>query len=227
MVLCPAYAPPVRECTKGLDELLDRGFRVVVKHDSPNVDIARALAAKEALEDERNEWILWVDADMGFNAAQFDQLASARDEFVAGLYYLPKVGRLAANFASRRVTVGPRGKLERASGVGLGFALTHRRVYERLDGPYPSPEWWRVPLCRYNGGLLRPYFGSPVVPPSPDQEHPSLWGDDLGFSQRVLASGGTIWCDTRVFVDHVGRKVYGLEDAARALQSTIQAPSTQ
>lgn len=219
-VLCPAYNPPERECQAGLDALVSAGYpEPLIGWDAPNVDVARACLVFEALKDPGVEWVQWVDADMAFTVDDVEQLAQARQPYVAAPYWLPKMKCLAMQplGQSGKMGFGARGALIEVSSCGLGLTLTHRSVYEALDGPWPREKAWQVPLCRGPRGLFRPYFSSMELAPQHDGELPLAAGDDGSFCARVRESGIRIWCDTRLFPGHVGRMVWGLEDAMREL----------
>lgn len=127
--------------------------------DGRNTAVHRFLATD-------SEWLLFVDADMGFEPDAVDQLVAVADP-----ERRPVVGALC--FGQRRGAAGPAGSvrlqqfptiyqwvmgagisgcapmheyppnaLVECDGTGAAFLLIHRSVFERMRESYPEPRPW-------------------------------------------------------------------------------------
>lgn len=175
----------------------------IIRFDGcPCVDLARALLAEEALS-LGADVILSIDADTSFSVAACDAVVGQayEHEGVVGAAYARKEegGPICLVWDGRELTFYEGGALEPVRAVGLGFAATHRRVFERMGLTAQSYDDGR------NKRLVRPFYAN-------DVRWAEVGAEDDAFMRRARESGSPIFCDTRIRVGHIGRKVYYLED---------------
>jgi len=157
----------------------------------------------QATLDEGCDWLLFLDSDMRFPSDTLIQLL-ARDEPI-----------VTANYSTRRAPAEPvafrhfgTGEklytdedstgVEACSANGLGVALIHRSVFEKMEKP-----WFYIPYI-----------------PSCDGH----WGEDVWFCNQARKAGFDVLIDHDLSkqVKHIGMREYDYIDAA-AMKSEVVA----
>src|SRR3990167_9032 len=164
------------------------GVRVIFAHgDVGRLDKGRNRVVEHFLERD-TEWLLWIDSDMTFNPSDFDALyrrAQAGNKIVSGLYYrdsdppTPCMFRYqnAGDRKFLRVVKEFRKGPMNVDGVGLGFCLVHRSVYEKIPAP------WHDNTLKGPGG--------------------DGLADDSSFCYQAQQAGFQIVVDTSVVLGHI------------------------
>ncbi|WP_196814534.1 hypothetical protein [Nocardia sp. BMG111209] len=204
LVPCSGYLEP--ECGRGLNELERRGYTVRVVTGYAAIDQARSQMATDALQDGF-ESIMWIDSDIGFDADAVDLLLAHDLPLVCGIYVKKGVRELACHLkpGTENVLFGEGGGLLEIKYAATGFLFTHRGVYEAIrmhEGlPWCNKQFGRVTV---------PYFLPMLLP-----EGNNHWylGEDYAFCERARRSGFQILADSRIRLNHIGRKGYSWEDA--------------
>ena len=206
VVLVPVASYVEPECARGLAELAERGYEVRRVTGYAAIDQGRGQMATDALADGFEE-IMWIDSDIGFTAESVELLRGHGLPLVCGIY--PKKGQraLACHLLpeTEQVVFGEGGGLLEILYAATGFLLTHRTVYETMAAHE------ELPVCNQRFGRpIVPYF-LPLIIPDPGGH----WylGEDFAFSERARRSGFQVMADTRIRLDHVGRRGYTWEDA--------------
>lgn len=107
------------------------------------LDTCRNQIAAQALRDEEVTHLLWMDSDMSFRHAgdALMRLMGHNQPFVSALYFskqfpfTPHAYRADSRGTYSAVTDYPDG-LFKADGVGMGFALIRREVFEKVKPPW-------------------------------------------------------------------------------------------
>jgi hypothetical protein len=206
VVLVPVGSHVEPDCEKGLRALEDRGYEVRRVRGYAAIDQARSQMATDALADGFDD-LMWIDADVGFDAADVDRLRASGHPVVCGIYPKKNARTLACHLLPGTTTVhfGARGGLTEILYAPTGFLLTHRTVYERIV------EHEALPVCnqRFPTPIV-PYFLPLLVP---DGEGHWYLGEDFAFCERARRSGFAIMADTTIRLWHVGSYRFGWEDA--------------
>lgn len=150
--------------------------------------------------------LLCVDSDIGWAAADVEQLLRADKDFVAGLY--------AKKTADRALATPLRGEREgdllQAPYAAAGFLLLTRACIERLVEAHPE--------LAYDTPQGRAFaLWSPVFEARP-------YGEDAAFCKRWRALGGKIWVHSQVVVKHYGDHAYSPAEASSALPEFAKLP---
>jgi len=168
------------------------------------VSRARALLLAQFLKTDASH-LLWIDADMSWEADDVVKLLKHDQDFVCGAYR-QKQEQLKWNFCLRRedgdqAPYSPEAGLIRIAAAGFGFALMKRAVIERLVEAHPERAFMQ-PLP--DGGELPCWdlFGPVGVAGD------SFYGEDVKFCNYWTALGGQIWLDISVQLRHHGSAVY-------------------
>ncbi|MFF0492552.1 hypothetical protein ACFYTQ_26280 [Nocardia sp. NPDC004068] len=209
-VLVPigGYLEP--ECARGLSELERRGYTVRTITGYAAIDQGRSQMATDALLDGF-DGLMWIDSDIGFDPDSVDMLRHHDLPIVCAIYAKKGVRELACHMlpGTKRILFGEGGGLMEIKYAATGFLFTHRTVYETMI------EHEQLPICNKQFGRVTvPYF-LPLI--QQDGENHWYLGEDYAFCERARRSGFDIMADTRIRLNHIGRKAYSWEDAGSEL----------
>ena len=207
---CVVLVPTARyiepECERSLRELETRGYVVRRVPGFSAIDLARCVLATEALQ-EGFEELMWIDADVGFDADAVDRLRTHHCPFVCGVYAKRGRRELACSFlpGTKAVEFGSQAPLIEIQYCGFGFVLTHRTVFETIA------DRLELPICNKS-------FGKPLVPyfhPLISRQGEEHWylGEDYSFCERARQCGIPLIADLSIRLWHVGHYGYSWEDA--------------
>lgn len=206
VALVPVASTLEPECEASLQKLRARGIKVRVYRGSSAIDHARSMMAHDALRDGFTE-LLWVDADIAFEASDVDMLLEHDKPFVCGIYPKKGVRALTCHVLpeTRELVLGDEGGLTEILYAAGGFTLVRSSVYTTVQ------EKLGLPVCNAQfGSPLVPYY-QPLVKETPD----GAWylAEDFAFSERARQAGFSVYADTRIRLRHIGRYAYQWEDA--------------
>ena len=150
---------------------------------------ARNLLAKKAI-DEGFDRVLWLDSDMVFDADLLDRLSEDMDkglQYVCGLFF------------TRKNPIRPciykyLGNRKNENGEDT-TAADHFTDYPR-EQVFPV-EGSGFATVMMTTDLIRKCGPSPFFPVMG-------FGEDFTFCLRAREAGATLWCDSRIKVDHCG-----------------------
>lgn len=184
--------------------VLEGGW-LAMRYGTDGLPGARNETVRQFLADDRADWLLWLDTDMGFTPDTLDRLAEVADPATR-----PMVGALC--FAQRERTPDGMGgfrcssaptifdwtdldegkgfvgrtqyqvnTLVRCAGTGSAAVLIHRSVFERIKAAHGETWYDRVPNPTVGGELM---------------------GEDLSFCLRAGALDIPIYVHTGVRTSH-------------------------
>ena len=185
-----------------------RGYPVWRVRGYAAIDAARNQMASDALAQGFDE-LMWIDADVAFNADDVDKLRGHNLPLVCGIYAKKSRRQFACSFLpnTRQVVFGTKGGLIEILYCGFGFVHTRRIVYETMQRQL------NLPHCnRRFGENMVPYF-APLV--AGEGEQAWYLGEDYAFCERARQCGFQVMADTRIRLWHVGTYRFGWEDAGR------------
>lgn len=164
--------------------------------------------------------LLFIDADISFQAEQVYHMLSFDREFVAGIYPLkvidwsnPAIKRAAT--ARETFQAAPllyagtlcsgnegerEGRFTTAIYCGGGFMLLKRQVIERMIGAYPESRY--KSLHAYSNAKSDENYA--LFDCMIDKETGAYISEDFGFCQKWRDIGGKIWLDTEGKLTHIG-----------------------
>lgn len=193
--------------------------KLAVAANSGGIAAGRNEIATEFLDNTDDEWLLFLDADMGFAPDTLDRLilaagnpierpivgglcfaqkvvSNGMDELGTpqqGYYYEPTIYQWAEGGVSA-IADYPRDALVQCDATGAACLLIHRSVLETIRGSYEAPFHWFD---------ARAQFGKP-------------WGEDIIFCARAMKHGYPIWVDTAVKTSHK-KSIYLTEESVSVL----------
>jgi predicted O-methyltransferase YrrM len=195
-------------CEQGLRDLEHEGIRVVRRQGSSQIDVARSEMISESLHGGY-ESILFIDADIGFDAADAIRLFERPEPVVSGVYAKKGPREVASAFSDgvKQLTFGPDSPgLYPVKYAATGFLRIRSHVLitmiQRLKFPLCNTRW---------GKGFWPFFLPIVVPQADGWFH--YLGEDWAFSHRLGLIGVTPLADTSFRLYHIGPFGYSWEDA--------------
>jgi hypothetical protein len=176
VVLVPHMGPIEAPCERGLRDLELAGIRVVRRQGSSQIDLVRSEMVSDALHDGF-EMMLFIDADIGFEANDAIRLLSRPVPVVSGVYAKKGPRGVASAFADgiKNIVFGPEAPcLYPLKYAATGFLRIRseilRLLVERLNLPRCNTRWGRG---------VWPFFLPLIVPQADGQYH--YLGEDWAF----------------------------------------------
>ncbi len=213
LIAMPCYGGMVSDKTaKGLFNLgkelrtakVDHGLLTMANESL--VTKARSRIANFFMNNTEYEYILFIDADVGFIPEDVFKLFESRKDIVCGAYPMKGIPlRYNYNLSQPEVKEGD---LVRIENIGFGFALIHRKVFESISHKY--------------GEELKyfPATNNSSYPPTEKEYYNSYHyflelkkdmsylPEDFSFFERAKSVGYETWLNTNIRLAHVGSHVY-------------------
>lgn len=185
------------------DVMLHSGVKVATTLRSQGNQIGRQreTIVKAWYEQNKSDWILWVDSDVVISPETFLKLWDKRDAvdkpLLTGVYFTtdtpeeplmvpsPTVFEFVVNgneIGIKRLHPLPRDKFIQVGAAGMGFVLMHRSVITRILEVKPNT----------------PIFTEVGV-------NKSFMGEDIFFFALCNEAEVPVWCDTSALVPHMKR----------------------
>jgi hypothetical protein len=185
------------------DVMLHSGVKVATTLRSQGNQIGRQreTIVKAWYEQNKSDWILWVDSDVVISPETFLKLWDKRDAvdkpLLTGVYFTtdtpeeplmvpsPTVFEFVVNgneIGIKRLHPLPRDKFLQIGAAGMGFVLMHRSVITRILEVKPNT----------------PIFTEVGV-------NKSFMGEDIFFFALCNEAEVPVWCDTSALVPHMKR----------------------
>jgi len=185
------------------DVMLHSGVKVATTLRSQGNQIGRQreTIVKYWYENNKSDWILWVDSDVVISPEMFLKLWDKRDSvekpLLTGVYFTtdtpeeplmvpsPTVFEFVVTDKEtgiKRLHPLPRDKFLQVGAAGMGFVLMHRSVIERILEVKPNT----------------PIFTEVGV-------NKSFMGEDIFFFALCNEAEIPVWCDTSALVPHMKR----------------------
>ena len=151
--------------------------------------------------ESKPEWLLFLDTDIVFSDPAllyglYESADAKERPIVSGVYFtyidtiftVAWLQRRSADLGEYRSFNQVDPGLQQVDGIGMGCAIIHRSVLEKMAEAYPRDKDSWV------------WFGHDLV----NTAHgPDRLGEDLTFSRRAKELGFTIWGDGRLTFGHV------------------------
>jgi len=185
------------------DVMLHSGVKVATTLRSQGNQIGRQreTIVKAWYEQNKSDWILWVDSDVVISPETFLKLWDKRDAvekpLLTGVYFTtdtpeeplmvpsPTVFEFVVNgneVGIKRLHPLPKDKFLQVGAAGMGFVLMHRSVITRILEVEPNT----------------PIFTEVGV-------NKSFMGEDIFFFALCNKAQIPVWCDTSALVPHMKR----------------------
>lgn len=221
--------------------------RLTVANDS-HIDRARNVLANYFVEQNKTDWLLWIDGDIQFgppHIARLFQHAMHGHKMVSGHYAMKCLKPTFVANVAAGAKPDPKSGLIEITDAGTGFLLMHRDVFLALrDHPEVKP-YICAPNTPFAGEIHFSYFGSGVYGPktpesalTPQQlatlrawKHYDGTGvanwlsEDWKICRYWQELGGKVFGDTEIKLRHFGTLLYPpmVNEIQDSLESLIRS----
>jgi hypothetical protein len=212
LIALPCYGGMVSDKTaKGLFNLgkelrtnqIDHG--IITLANESLITKGRSRIANFFINNTQYEYVMFIDADIGFEPQDVLKLLSYQRDIVCGAYPMKSIP-LQYNYNISQPPLAEDG-LIKIDNIGFGFALIHRRVFDKIRENYEDLKY-------------TPALGHSSYPITEAEYHNSyhyfnelkkdmaFLPEDFSFFERANSVGFTSWLDTSIKLCHVGSHVF-------------------
>ena len=217
------YAVSLFKLQKRLAAYHGINLKVLFKDGDALITRARSSLISQFLDDPAATHLLFIDADIGFEAEQVVRLLECGADMCAAVYPIKRIDwdRVKSTIAAARPNpaaaalnyvfevenpnaVTESGGFVRVRYAGTGFLMIRRAALERMCGRYPQLQYRRdhsidAAVASDNRFAL---FECMVA------EDGTYLSEDFAFCKRWTDMGGEIWADLDSRLSHVGPTTY-------------------
>ena len=212
LIALPCYGGLVSDKTaKGLFNLgkdlrtnqIDHGL-ITLANESL-ITKGRSRIANFFINNTEYEYVMFVDADVGFQSEDVLKLLSHQKDIVCGAYPMKSIP-LRYNYNLTQPPVAENG-LVQIENIGFGFALIHRRVFDRIRENYEDLKY--IPALNHsNYPITEAEYHNSYHYFNELKKDMSYLPEDFSFFERAKSVGFVAWLDTSIRLSHVGSHVY-------------------
>jgi hypothetical protein len=176
-----------------------RGFFIYKRMPSLPIGLARDHLVHEFLKTDCTD-LLFIDSDIGFSSEDVGRICSHDVDVVTGCYAMKMPGEKPTLVMSLVDGAKPdaNGLIECVS-VGCGFLRIRRDVFTKLRLATAHKSF-----INHQGEREHDYFPEGV-------EDDRYYGEDIAFCRNWRKTGGRIFADFGIRLDHEGNKIFGCE----------------
>ncbi|MBB5918760.1 hypothetical protein BJY24_007672 [Nocardia transvalensis] len=205
VVLVPTRDHIEPGCEYGLRRLEQLGYEVWRAFGASAIDQARNRLATAALSKGFTE-LMWIDSDVQFDPESVDILRSHQLPMVCGIYGQKRPGfAQTCSFlpGTEEIRFGKHGGLMEIRHAAGGFLFTRDEVYLKIF------DQENLPICSEKTSPRIPFFMPMILGASDDHWY---LGEDFAFSERARRCGFSIYADTTIRLEHIGRYNFSWDD---------------
>jgi len=212
LIALPCYGGIVSDKTaKGLFNLgkelrtngIDHGL-ITLANESL-ITKGRSRIANFFINNTSYEYVMFIDADIGFESQDVLKLLSHQKDIVCGAYPMKSIP-LRYNY---NITQPPKAEngLIQIDNVGFGFALIHRRVFDRIRENYEELKY--IPALGHSSyPITEEEYHNSYHYFNELKKDMSFLPEDFSFFERAKSVGFVSWLDTSIQLSHVGSYVF-------------------
>lgn len=198
--------------TKILEEYRIKSNLMLMANESL-ISTGRSNIANFFLHETDYDYIMCIDADVGFLPTDILKLINANKQFVTGAYSMKTIPPRYNFHLSNPVEW--EGDLIRVAHIGTGFQMIHRSVFEEMSLKFPelkyTPTDLNYPLSEKRKDNSYHFYDTMI-----DE---GIIPEDISFCRRWNSIGGKIWLDTTIELTHSGNHVFaGIPDLSTELK---------
>ena len=173
---------------------------------------ARNTLTAKFLHQKESTHLMFIDADIGWEAWHLLVLLNHDKDVIAGLYPMKTMPLKWVVNGFEGAETGENG-LQEVSKAGTGFLLTKRHVFEKMNAhPAVKPYKNDIGLDVVYDQYLKTYFDTAV-------RQQRYYSEDWTFCESWRDMGGKIWVDRRVLLRHSGHFTFSNESHQHLLNS--------
>lgn len=213
MIAMPCYGGMVSDkTTKGLFNLgkelrtagIDHGLLTMANESL--VTKARSRISNFFMNNTNYEYILFIDADIGFTSEDVFKLFESSKDITCGAYPMKGIPlRYNYNISSPNISEG---NLIKIDNIGFGFALIHRKVFESISNKYGEELKYFPPVNNSTYPPTEKEYNNSYHYFLELKKDMNYLPEDFSFFERAKSVGYDAWLNTSIKLSHVGSHVY-------------------
>jgi len=213
LISLPCYGGLVNEKTTtslfNLGKLLvrnniDHGIMTVANESL--ITHGRSRIANFFVNNTEFEYLFCLDADVAFQPEDMLKLYSYQKSIVSASYPMKTLPIRHCYELYNPVKLC--GNLVKIGGIGMGFVLIHRNVFEKLNRYYSELKYFPG-LNNSNYPITEKEYHNSYHYFAEMNKEGKYLGEDMSFFHRVSDIGYDVWMDTSIELQHIGSHVFG------------------
>ena len=213
LISLPCYGGLVNEKTTtslfNLGKLLvrnniDHGIMTVANESL--ITHGRSRIANFFVNNTEFEYLFCLDADVAFQPEAMLKLYSHQKPIVSASYPMKTLPIRHCYELYNPVKLC--GSLVKIGGVGMGFVLIHRSVFEKLNKYYSELKYFPG-LNNSNYPITEKEYHNSYHYFAEMNKEGKYLGEDMSFFHRVSDIGYDVWMDTSIELQHIGSHIFG------------------
>jgi hypothetical protein len=213
LISLPCYGGLVNEKTTtslfNLGKLLvrsniDHGIMTVANESL--ITHGRSRIANFFMNNTEFDYLFCLDADVAFTPEDVLKLYSYQKPVVSGSYPMKTLPLRHCYEVYNPIKLC--GNLIKIGGVGMGFVMIQRSVFEKLNKHYSELKYFPG-LNNSNYPITEKEYHNSYHYFAEMNKEGKYLGEDMSFFHRLTDIGYDIWLDTSIELQHIGSHVFG------------------
>jgi hypothetical protein len=213
LISLPCYGGLVNEKTTtslfNLGKLLVRNqieHGIMTVANESLITHGRSRIANFFVNNTEFEYLFCLDADVAFSPEDMLKLYSYQKPIVSASYPMKTLPLRHCYELYNPVKLC--GNLVKIGGIGMGFVLIHRSVFEKLNKYYSELKYFPG-LNNSNYPITEKEYHNSYHYFAEMNKEGKYLGEDMSFFHRVSDIGYDVWMDTSIELQHIGSHVFG------------------
>ena len=213
LISLPCYGGLVNEKTTtslfNLGKLLVRNnieHGIMTVANESLITHGRSRIANFFVNNTEFEYLFCLDADVAFQSEDMLKLYSYQKPIVSASYPMKTLPIRHCYELYNPVKLC--GNLVKIGGIGMGFVLIHRSVFEKLNRYYSELKYFPG-LNNSNYPITEKEYHNSYHYFAEMNKEGKYLGEDMSFFHRVSDIGYDVWMDTSIELQHIGSHVFG------------------
>ena len=213
LISLPCYGGLVNEKTTtslfNLGKLLVRNqieHGIMTVANESLITHGRSRIANFFVNNTEFEYLFCLDADVAFSPEDMLKLYSYQKPIVSASYPMKTLPIRHCYELYNPVKLC--GNLVKIGGIGMGFVLIHRSVFEKLNKHYSELKYFPG-LNNSNYPITEGEYHNSYHYFAEMNKEGKYLGEDMSFFHRVSDIGYDVWMDTSIELQHIGSHVFG------------------
>lgn len=213
LISLPCYGGLVNEKTTtslfNLGKLLVRSnieHGIMTVANESLITHGRSRIANFFMNNTEFEYLFCLDADVAFKPEDMLKLYSYQKPVVSASYPMKTLPLRHCYEVYNPVKLC--GNLIKIGGIGMGFVMIHRSVFEKLNRYYSELKYFPG-LNNSNYPITEKEYHNSYHYFAEMNKEGKYLGEDMSFFHRLTDIGYDVWLDTSIELQHIGSHIFG------------------
>ena len=166
----------------------------------------RSRIANFFMNNTEFEYLFCLDADVAFKPEDMLKLYSYQKPVVSASYPMKTLPLRHCYEVYNPVKLC--GNLIKIGGIGMGFVMIHRSVFEKLNRYYSELKYFPG-LNNSNYPITEKEYHNSYHYFAEMNKEGKYLGEDMSFFHRLTDIGYDVWLDTSIELQHIGSHIFG------------------